>query len=234
MKNLPLVYLGKTKDVYALENGNYLLKFKDDVTGENGVFDPGANTVGLRIEGMGRQNLKMTVHFFELLKKAGIRTHYVRADIENAAMEVLAAQPFGKGVEVICRRRAVGSFIRRYGAYIEDGAPLPDYVEMTLKDDAKGDPLITKEALAALHIMDEAQYDAVVEETRRITAIVAKELAEHGLELYDIKCEFGRVADGVVLIDEISAGNMRARENGLNVEALELAARILGGDVDHA
>jgi phosphoribosylaminoimidazole-succinocarboxamide synthase len=234
MKNLPLIYLGKTKDVYALENGNYLLKFKDDVTGENGVFDPGANTVGLCIEGMGRQNLKMTVHFFELLKKAGIRTHYVRADMENAAMEVLAAQPFGKGVEVICRRRAVGSFIRRYGAYIEDGAPLPDYVEMTLKDDAKGDPLITKEALAALHIMDEAQYDAVVEETRCITAIVAKELAEHGLELYDIKYEFGRVADGVVLIDEISAGNMRARENGLNVEALELAARILGGEADHA
>ena len=234
MKNLPLVYLGKTKDVYALENGNYLLKFKDDVTGENGVFDPGANTVGLRIEGMGRQNLKMTAHFFELLKKAGIRTHYVRADMENAAMEVLAAQPFGKGVEVICRRRAVGSFIRRYGAYVEDGAPLPDYVEMTLKDDAKGDPLITKEALAALHIMNEAQYDAVVEETRRITAIVAKELAEHGLELYDIKYEFGRVADGVVLIDEISSGNMRARENGLNVEALELAARILGGEPDHA
>ncbi|MGI6696959.1 MAG: phosphoribosylaminoimidazolesuccinocarboxamide synthase [Christensenellales bacterium] len=234
MKNLPLVYLGKTKDVYALENGNYLLKFKDDVTGENGVFDPGANTVGLRIEGMGRQNLKMTAHFFELLKKAGIRTHYVRADMENAAMEVLAAQPFGKGVEVICRRRAVGSFIRRYGAYVEDGAPLPDYVEMTLKDDAKGDPLITKEALAALHIMNEAQYDAVVEETRRITAIVAKELAEHGLELYDIKYEFGRVTDGVVLIDEISAGNMRARENGLNVEALELAARILGGEADHA
>lgn len=234
MNNLPLVYPGKTKDVYALENGNYLLKFKDDVTGTDGVFDPGANTVGLRIEGMGQQNLRMTVHFFELLKKAGIRTHYVAADVPNAAMEVLAARPFGKGVEVICRRRAVGSFIRRYGAYIEEGAILPDYVEMTLKDDARGDPLITKEALAALHIMDEARYDAVVEKTRRITALVARELAAHGLELYDIKYEFGRVADGVVLIDEISAGNMRARAKGRNVEALELAARVLGGEAGHA
>lgn len=51
---MKLVYVGKTKDVYDLENGNYLLKFKDDATGENGVFDPGANTVGLTIEGAGK------------------------------------------------------------------------------------------------------------------------------------------------------------------------------------
>ena len=51
---MKLVYRGKTKDVYELEDGNYLLKFKDDVTGADGVFDPGANTVGLTIEGAGR------------------------------------------------------------------------------------------------------------------------------------------------------------------------------------
>lgn len=45
---MELVYRGKTKDVYALENGDYLLQFKDDVTGVDGVFDPGANTVGLK------------------------------------------------------------------------------------------------------------------------------------------------------------------------------------------
>ena len=55
---MKLVYTGKTKDVYALENGHYSLKFKDDVTGENGKFDPGANTIGLSIEGIGRENLK--------------------------------------------------------------------------------------------------------------------------------------------------------------------------------
>ena len=46
-----LVYTGKTKNVYALDNGNYLLKFKDDCTGKDGVFDPGENSVGLTIEG---------------------------------------------------------------------------------------------------------------------------------------------------------------------------------------
>ena len=61
------VYTGKTKDVYALDNGNYQLKFKDDCTGTDGVFDPGANTVGLQIEGIGRENLKVSVYFFEIL-----------------------------------------------------------------------------------------------------------------------------------------------------------------------
>ena len=141
------IYTGKTKDVYELENGNYMLQFKDDMTGENGVFDPGANTVGAHIEGIGRENLRVSVKFFEMLNAAGIKTHYVSADIDNATMEVLPAKPFGKGLEVICRYRAVGSFIRRYGAYIEDGAKLPAYVEMTIKDDDRGDPLITKEGL---------------------------------------------------------------------------------------
>ena len=44
---MKLVYTGKTKNVYALENGNYLLKFKDDCTGKDGVFDPGENSIGL-------------------------------------------------------------------------------------------------------------------------------------------------------------------------------------------
>ena len=112
------VYEGKTKDVYALDNGNVLLKFKDDCTGKDGVFDPGENSVGLTIEGIGKANLETSVHYFELLKAAGIKTHYVSADVENATMEVLSAECFGKaqggnGLEVICRLVATGSFIRR-------------------------------------------------------------------------------------------------------------------------
>ena len=57
---MKILYKGKTKDVYGLEDGNNLLKFKDNVTGENGVFDPGANTVGLSIEGIGKSGLKLT------------------------------------------------------------------------------------------------------------------------------------------------------------------------------
>ena len=90
------IYQGKTKDVYSLDNGNVLLKFKDDCTGKDGVFDPGENSVGLTIEGIGKANLQTSVYYFELCKKAGIKTHYVSADIENATMEVLDAECLGK------------------------------------------------------------------------------------------------------------------------------------------
>jgi len=121
-----LVYSGKTKDVFALDNGNYLLKFKDDCTGKDGVFDPGENSIGLTIEGVGDVNLRMSIYFFEKLKEAGVITHYVSANLEDTTMEVLPAKVFGKGLEVICRLRAVGSFFRRYGEYVENGAKL-DY-----------------------------------------------------------------------------------------------------------
>jgi len=148
-----LVYTGKTKNVYALDNGNYLLKFKDDCTGKDGVFDPGENSVGLTIEGVGDVNLRMSIYFFEKINAAGIRTHYVSADLDNTTMEVLPAKVFGHGLEVICRHKAVGSFFRRYGEYIEEGADLPAYVETTFKNDEKGDPLVTKDALVALGVI---------------------------------------------------------------------------------
>ncbi len=221
---MELLYTGKTKNVYALESGNYLLKFKDDCTGKDGVFDPGENSVGLTIEGVGEVNLRMSVYFFEKINAAGIKTHYVGADLENTAMEVLPAKPFGHGLEVICRYKAVGSFYRRYGEYIEEGADLPAYVEMTFKNDAKGDPLVTKDALVDLGVMSDKQYDDIKAQTQRITKIVADEMAERGLALYDIKFEFGYDKEsGVMLIDEISAGNMRVYKDGKYVDPITLS-----------
>ena len=220
---MKLVYTGKTKDVFALENGNYLLKFKDDCTGKDGVFDPGENSVGLTIEGVGDVNLRMSIYFFEKINAAGIKTHYVSADLANTTMEVLPAKVFGKGLEVICRQRAVGSFIRRYGALIESGAKLPSYVETTLKDDEKGDPLITKDALVAIGVMTEEQYEDLKAQTQAITKIVADDLAEKGLELYDIKFEFGYAPDGsVMLIDEVASGNMRVYKDGEYIDPMTL------------
>ena len=166
---MKLVYTGKTKNVYALDNGNYLLKFKDDCTGKDGVFDPGENSVGLTIEG-------------------------------------------------------VGNVRRRYGEYIEEGADLPSYVEMTFKNDALGDPLVTKDALAALNVMTEQQYDEIKAMTQKITKIVADDLSEKGLVLYDIKFEYGYAPDGsVMLIDEISSGNMRVYRDGKYIDPMTLS-----------
>ena len=218
------VYTGKTKDVYKLENGNYLLKFKDDCTGKDGVFDPGENAVGLTIDGVGDVNLRMSIYFFEKVNAAGIKTHYVNANLEDTTMEVLPAKVFGHGLEVICRHKAVGSFIRRYGDYIEEGADLPAYVEMTFKNDEKGDPLVIKDALVALGVMTDKQYDDIKEMTQKITQIVADDLKEKGLVLYDIKFEFGYNADGdVMLIDEIASGNMRVYKDGKYIDPMTLS-----------
>ena len=218
------IYTGKTKDVFKLDNGNCLLKFKDDCTGKDGVFDPGENAVGLTIDGVGDVNLRMSIYFFEKVNAAGIKTHNVNANLEDTTMEVLPAKVFGHGLEVICRHKAVGSFIRRYGDYIEEGADLPAYVEMTFKNDEKGDPLVIKDALVALGVMTDKQYDDIKEMTQKITQIVADDLKEKGLVLYDIKFEFGYNADGdVMLIDEIASGNMRVYKDGKYIDPMTLS-----------
>lgn len=226
---MKLVYTGKTKDVYELDNGNYLLQFKDDMTGEDGVFDPGANTVGLTIEGAGRAGLSMTKYFFEKLQQKGIPTHYIDADIDKATMTVKPATMFGHGIEVICRYRAVGSFLRRYGQYAKDGQALDAFVEVTLKDDVRQDPPISEDALAMLGILSNDEYQVLKNLTKEIGNMVKAELADRGLELYDIKLEFGRTDDQqeIVLIDEISGGNMRVYRDGQYVEPLQLTQFIL-------
>ncbi|HHU18365.1 MAG TPA: phosphoribosylaminoimidazolesuccinocarboxamide synthase [Clostridiales bacterium] len=226
---MKLIYKGKTKDVYEIDNESYLLKFKDDVTGENGVFDPGANTVGLTIEGAGKAGLRLTQYFFEKLNKLGIPTHYLTADPEAGTMTVRKANTFGQGLEVICRYRAVGSFLRRYGKYVQEGQSLDAFVEVTLKDDERNDPPITEDALDMLGILTKEEYQTLKSLTQEIAGIVKDELEQKGLELYDIKFEFGRVGkDGqIILIDEISGGNMRAYQQGRRVEPLELVKIIL-------
>lgn len=221
---MELVYTGKTKNVFKLNDGNYLLKFKDDVTGENGVFDPGANTVGLSIDGAGRAALKLTKFFFEKLAEKGIPTHYVAADLDNITMTVKPATLFGSGLEVICRYRAVGSFYRRYAKYATEGQILDGFVEVTLKDDDREDPPITKDALAMLNVLSEEEYETLKALTKKIGAVVKEELANKGIELYDIKFEFGRTGPNkeITLVDEISGGNMRAYKDGKYIEPLAL------------
>ena len=221
---MDLVYKGKTKDVYQDENGQTVLYFKDDMTGKDGVFDPGENQVGLKVEGSGKAGLQMTSFFFEKLNAANIPTHFVDSDVEKREMRVKKISIFGQGLEVICRFKAVGSFIRRYGDYIEEGAELPAYVEVTLKDDERQDPFINEAALEALNILNADEYKEIVDLTVKISEVIKEELAQKGLDLYDIKLEFGRdqKTGEVLLIDEVSGGNMRVYKDGEYIEPLKL------------
>ncbi len=219
------IYQGKTKDVYQLNDGNIQLYFKDDVTGKDGVFDPGANEVGLQIKDNGYYGLLMSQILFEKIEEAGLKTHYIAANLEERTMVVKDVDFFGKGIEVICRMKATGSFIRRYGDYIADGTKLDYYVEVSLKDDEKGDPFIDQELLETFEILKPGEYDILKDMTKAITKIIEKELANKGLELIDIKLEFGRDKEGnIILIDEVSGGNMRVYDKeGKSVKPIELS-----------
>ena len=225
---MKLIYKGKTKDVYQKEDGNVVLKFKDDLTGEDGVFDPGANTVGLTVEGAGRSGLRMTRHFFERLNEQGIPTHYLESNLEDVSMTVKDAAMFGNGLEVICRFKAVGSFLRRYGAYCEYGQPLDAFVEVTIKDDERKDPPISADALDMLGILTKEEYATLKDLTIKISNIIKDELAQKNLELYDIKLEFGRDknTNEIMLIDEISGGNMRVYYEDQYIQPLELEKKL--------
>lgn len=219
-----LIYSGKTKNLFQDDNGQYYFQFKDDVTGKDGVFDPGENQVGATIEGSGHSNVVLSTYFFELFKEKNIPTHYISSNTEENTMQIEKASVFGEGLEVICRFKAVGSFIRRYGAYIESGTPLDAYVEFTLKDDDRQDPLITQDALEQLDILKAGEYDQLKKLTQDISLVIKEALAEKGLELYDIKLEFGRLdnSDVIVLIDEVACGNMRVYKGDEYIEPLAL------------
>lgn len=223
---MKLIYQGKTKDIYQVDD-LLCLKFKDDVTGTDGQFDPGANQVGLSIAGMGKLNLLMTTYFLEVLTSAGLATHFVSADLEADTMLVKPLEVFGQGLEVITRYRATGSFIKRYGAYVEEGQTLAAYVELTLKDDQRQDPLVTSEGVVALGILTQGQYQSLIALNSQATEIIKADLAAKGLDLYDIKLEFGYQLDKpdhIVLMDEISGGNMRVYQGERLLSPSELAA----------
>ena len=220
---MELIYKGKTKDIYKNEDNNIVMKFKDDVTGVNGVFDPGANQVALTIDGVGKEDLKLSKFFFEKLLENNIPTHYISSNIEKNEMVVKPANIFGEGLEIICRYKAVGSFIRRYGLYAKEKMDLPGYIEITLKDDNRNDPLITNEGLIILNIINEEEYDTIINLTKKICETVKSELEKKNLELYDIKLEFGKLDNGkIVLIDELSGGNMRVYQGEKYIEPMEI------------
>lgn len=226
-----LICDGKTKAVFEVDPGKLLLKFKDQVTGAGGVVDPGANSVVGSIEGKGQASLRLSRHFFEILKSAGIPTHYLEADLAAGTMLVKRAETFGRGLEFICRLKATGSFIRRYGRYAREGQPLDYLVEITLKDDQRGDPLINEQALIQLELISPEEITRAVELTRQVTGLVQLECKRVGLELIDIKLEFGRIDGQVAVIDEISGDNMRVRQDGKTLDQKQLCALICGGDV---
>lgn len=216
---------GKTKDVFLCQDGNVLLHFKDTVTGAQGKIDSGANEVIGEVAGKGEASFKLTVYFFDLLQKAGLQTHFI--DTGPSENTILVKRARSYNLEVICREKAWGSFVRRYGGYVQQGSPLGSLVEFTLKDDERGDPLITEDALVALNIVSPEVIRHMKDTARKATALIRDHLAEKGLELIDIKYEFGEVQGKTLIIDEVSGDCMRVVRDGRVLLQKELASDLL-------
>ena len=232
---LEKIYSGKTKDVYKYADDKVLLQSKDDVTGwvitnadgtKSIVEDPGANEVVGQVEGLGLKNIKSSAYYFELFEKAGITTHYIASDFDNATMLVRVAERPGHGLESIVRFFAMGSIVRAFPRYLKTGQPLTDFFEITTKDDAAGDPRISKEILANPDFgtpMTEPQYEECKQLCLKAAAMIRDDLAKLGLTLVDLKFEIGRLDGRIILIDEVSAGMMRVFKGDINDDANKLS-----------
>lgn len=210
------LYNGKTKSVLTNEeNGAVYLLFKDDATGENGVFDPGANTVGGSVEGKGKIGLKISQYFFEILERNGIPTHYLGANIENGLMHVRKLTI--PKLEFVLRYFTAGSMCRRFT--LKEGIPFePPYLEVTLKDDEQGDPLISERLCIMKDLLVEGQYDEALDVLVKVGEVLKKELTKMNLTLIDFKIEVGYDENGKIYVaDEITPDIWRVRDKNGNI-----------------
>ena len=210
------LYEGKTKNVMLdEETGIVHLFFKDDATGENGVFDPGSNTVGGSVEGKGKVGLEVSKYFFELMEKNGIPTHYRGADVEQGLMKVRNLTV--PRLEFIVRYFTAGSMCRRFT--LEEGIPFnPPYAEVTLKDDIQGDPLISERICLMKGILKEGQYEEAQNVVLRVGEVLKEELATMDLQLIDFKIEVGYDETGKIFVaDEITPDIWRVKDTEGNI-----------------
>ena len=200
MQKLEMIYEGKAKRVYATEDPKLLIvDYKDDATAFNGEKRG-------TIVGKGVINNQMSNRLMRRLEQAGVPTHFVK---ELSERETLVRRVEIVPLEVIVRNRSAGSFSKRYG--VEEGrvfdAPT---IEFSYKNDALGDPLINSSHVIALGLAAPEELELIRRYAFRVNEVLSALWASRGITLVDFKLEFGRLADGtIVLADEISPDTCR-------------------------
>ncbi|MBQ1406163.1 MAG: phosphoribosylaminoimidazolesuccinocarboxamide synthase [Oscillospiraceae bacterium] len=200
MKKLEMIYEGKAKRVYATDEAELLIvDYKDDATAFNGEKRG-------TIVGKGVINNQMSNRLMRRLEQAGVPTHFVE---ELSERETLVRRVEIVPLEVIVRNRSAGSFSKRYG--VEEGrvfdAPT---IEFSYKNDALGDPLINSSHVIALSLATPEELELIRRYAFRVNEVLSALWASRGITLVDFKLEFGRLADGtIVLADEISPDTCR-------------------------
>ena len=224
---MELLYKGKTKDVlYDPSTGDRYLLFKDSATGEDGCFDPGCNTVGGSVAGKGKIGLAISKHFFELMEKNDVPTHYLGADIDSGLMKVRAVDV--PKLEFVLRYYTAGSMCRRFT--LESGLVFdPPYAEVTLKDDEQGDPLISDRICQMKGILREGEYGKALELLTKVGDILKSELKSMDFTLIDFKIEIGFDENrNLYVADEITPDIWRVQDpSGVIHNQIDCAALIV-------
>ena len=200
MSNPEKLYEGKAKILYTTDNPEILLThFKDDATAFN------AQKRG-QIAGKGEMNCAISTHLFKLLEAAGISTHFVDQPAPNQMrVKKVTIVP----LEVVVRNIAAGSLCQQTG--LTEGKVLPSpLVEFYLKNDALGDPLLTRDRLLLLELATPEQLDELINQALRINEILKEFFNRCGITLVDFKLEFGvNSTQQLLLADEISPDTCR-------------------------
>lgn len=200
MNKLDMLYEGKAKKVFKTDVENvYIVDYKDDATAFNGLKKG-------TIVGKGVVNNRMTNFMLKHLEEAGIPTHLIEelSDRETAVKKVEIIP-----LEVIIRNIAAGSFSKKLG--IEEGTKLLcPTLEFSYKDDALGDPMINDYYAIAIGAAKREELDRITELAFKVNEVMCEYFLTVGIELVDFKIEFGKTADGeIILADEISPDTCR-------------------------
>ncbi len=221
MEKKELLYEGKAKKVWATsESDIVLVDYKDDATAGNGAKKG-------TIRGKGVVNNRVTNRMMKMLEEKGIPTHLVQ---EISDRETLVKKVEIVPLEVIVRNVAAGSLAKRLG--MEEGTVLKSTVlEFCYKDDDLGDPMINEYHIAVLDAATKEEIDIISGYALRINDYLAEFLKDAGIELIDFKLEFGKLADGtIVLADEISPDTCRFWDSKTHAHLdKDLFRRDLGG-----
>ncbi|NBK96857.1 MAG: phosphoribosylaminoimidazolesuccinocarboxamide synthase [Erysipelotrichia bacterium] len=197
---MKLLYEGKAKQVYETEKADeYIIHNKDDATAGNGVKHD-------QFAGKGVLNNTISCIIFDMLEEAGIKTHLIKKLNDT---DVLVKKVDIFPLEVIIRNITTGSFCKRLGA--EEGIVLTEPIfEMSYKNDEYGDPLINDDHAVALKLATREELAYIKATTLKINELLKAFFLKFNLKLVDFKIEFGKTADGEILLaDEISPDSCR-------------------------